>query len=127
MREVNSTFARILSTWPSTVRCEMTSFSARAVAQAFCDQRRYLGLALGERAGSSHTESGGRAQSALSAPQGELAEVGGFIANRFAAGQRRFSSRATHSTWWVIGESPMVLSVTAILCDWLYPTGETAL
>ena len=38
-----------------------------------------------------------------------------------------FSSSATHSTWWVIGNTSMGLSVSAIPCGWLHPTGETAL
>ena len=33
----------------------------------------------------------------------------------------------THSTWCVIGNRSMGLSVSAIVCDWLHPTGETAL
>jgi hypothetical protein len=39
------------------------------------------------------------------------------IGNRVTAGQDRFfASRATHSTWWVIGKTLMVLSLAAILC-----------
>jgi hypothetical protein len=53
-----------------------------------------------------------------------LAEVGGFIANRFAADQRRFSSKATHSTWWVIGKTSIVVSVNAIHCGRLRAWAE---
>ncbi|WP_299928823.1 hypothetical protein [uncultured Nocardioides sp.] len=36
-------------------------------------------------------------------------------------------SSATHSTWWVIGKTPMLLSVSAILCRQLRSSGQTGL
>ena len=36
-------------------------------------------------------------------------------------------SKATHSTWCVIGKTYMTLSVSAIVCDWLRSGCETGL
>ena len=42
--------------------------------------------------------------------------------SRHRSSEPVFSSRATHSTWCVIGNRSMGLSVSAILCGWLHPT-----
>ena len=37
------------------------------------------------------------------------------------------TTSATHSTWCVIGNTFMRLSVSAIVCEWLHPSGQTGL
>jgi hypothetical protein len=56
-----------------------------------------------------------------------MPEVSEILANRSAADHSRFSSNATHSTWCVIGKTPTVLSVHAILCGRRRSGGETGL